>query len=94
MNRMPMVIPQFGVIKGGALDGWSFTFLTLDLGPRDVPILVMSVTMPGWPFPRQEPVRMRARDFDALRDTSHKAGAIDIYRRTKQIQEARAAACA
>lgn len=90
MNAMPMVIPQFGVIKGGALDGWAFTFLTLDLGKRDAPVLVVSVTMPGWPFPRQEPVRLMARDFDALRDTSHRAATIDIHRRVKQLQEARA----
>lgn len=87
---MPLTIPQYGAIKGGVLDGWSFTFLSLDLGPRDTPVLVVSVTQPFWPFPRQEPVRLRAKDFDALRDTSHRAPAIDIYRQTKALQEARA----
>lgn len=92
MNRMPMTIPQYGVIAGGVLDGWSFTYMTLDLDRRGTAILIVIVTQPFWPFPRREPVRLRARDFDALRDTSHRAPSIDIYRQTKALQEARAKA--
>jgi hypothetical protein len=90
MNRMPLVIPQYGVVKGGVLDGWSFTYHTLDLDKRGIATLVVSVCQPFWPFPRQEPVRLRAKDFDALRDTSHRAPVIDIYHQTKALQEARA----
>ena len=46
----PIVVPQFGIIRGGQLDGWRFHFLRFKIAPRDL-FVVARCTPPNWPFP-------------------------------------------
>lgn len=48
-------VPAFGVIKGGQLDGWLFTFLYVRAKPRALQI-VCRCTPPAWPFPHDIPL--------------------------------------
>lgn len=57
----PLVIPAFGVIKGGRLDGWAYHFLHFRVDvirhgdPSDTVSYELRVVArcspPGWPFP-------------------------------------------
>jgi hypothetical protein len=58
-------IPQFGVIVGGLLDGWSYGGAGLEVTGRQVRLLV-NATPPGWPFPDEVRLDPR-RDFTELR---------------------------
>ncbi len=59
--RKPLVMPQFGVIKGGRLDGWAFHFLHfrvvgIQQDDRHETVswelrVVARCTPPAWPFP-------------------------------------------
>lgn len=53
----PLVIPQFGVVKGGRLDGWHFHFLHFKVSlARGELLVVCRMTPPDWPFPHDIPL--------------------------------------
>jgi hypothetical protein len=57
-------IPQFGLIQGGLLDGWSYGLAEVEVAARRVH-LVVRATPPGWYFPTD--VRLDPReDFEQL----------------------------
>lgn len=50
-----LVMPEFGVIKGGRLDGWRYRFLRFEI--RDHELLVLArCSAPDWPFPCEIPL--------------------------------------
>lgn len=51
--------PQFGTIKGGPLDGWSFSFLRFVVIKTRLN-MDLRCTRPGWPFPQE--VRFNRKD--------------------------------
>jgi hypothetical protein len=58
-------IPQFGLIQGGLLDGWSYGLGDVEVAGRRVH-LVVRATPPGWCFPTD--VRLDPReDFEQLK---------------------------
>lgn len=73
-----MVIPAFGTIAGGRFDGWAFTFQRLVVEHRRV-VLEVFAHRPNWPFPPTTITRLMAKDFDRLRDTSHRASTLDVH---------------
>lgn len=75
MTETPAVqtsrIPRDGVIVGGMLDGWRYTFLRLiDNRPTMQVFMDVTVTQPNWPFPSPKPVHLTwGKDFDSLAPT-------------------------
>ena len=71
MKKSPVfpqtAIPRYGVIAGGLLDGWNFTFVRL-LIVRKQPVLEVLAQHPHWPFPASAPVRLTRRDGAHLRN--------------------------
>lgn len=59
----PRRIPAAGLIVGGRLRGWSFTFERFIPRPEGV-VLVLRVTPPAWPFFRA--IEMRQDYFKSL----------------------------
>jgi hypothetical protein len=58
-------LPQYGVIEGGALDGWRFALTEIRVRGRNV-FIEVNATPPAWCFPT--PVLLNARtDFKTLR---------------------------
>lgn len=67
-DKLPTIpharLPQYGVIKGGLLDGWQFGLTRLQVRSRTV-FLEVNATPPNWCFPT--PVLLNSRtDFDQL----------------------------
>lgn len=60
-------IPQSGVIEGGLLDGWKYTFLRLVYLNGRIYFDVRT-TRPHWPFPKT--VRLGSADFLKLANPS------------------------
>jgi hypothetical protein len=52
----PLVMPAFGVIKGGRLDGWRFHFLHFAATPAELQVFARC-SPPAWPFPCDIPLR-------------------------------------
>ena len=69
-KRLPtlpqMVVPAFGRIVGGTLDGWEYTLLHAGVeGGRAY--LSVQAHAPGWPFPLPlPPTKLFASDFTKL----------------------------
>lgn len=83
----PATVPQFGVIEGGLLDGWSFCLLGVVVDGSRVEFDV-KVTKPKWPFPYHTPVTLGRGDFKRLRNPGETALNHDTQR---LIEAARAA---
>lgn len=83
-----MVIPAFGTIAGGRFDGWAFTFRRLIVKQRRV-LLEVLAHEPHWPFPPREPSLLSSKDFDRLRDASHRAPTLDVHTLIKSAMEAK-----
>jgi hypothetical protein len=60
----PLIIPAFGVIKGGRLNGWRFHFLHFRATPEALQV-VARCTPPAWPFPCD--IRLTHEHFMQLR---------------------------
>lgn len=52
----PLLLPQAGVIKGGRLDGWSFTYLRFEVRHGHALRVLARCTPPHWPFPCDIPL--------------------------------------
>lgn len=69
-----LLIPEYGVIKGGVLDGWTYTFLRLVLVDRRVGIDIKCAPE-HWPFPMD--VRLGKADFSKFRNPGEVAKVIE-----------------
>ena len=54
-RSQPLVMPAFGVIKGGRLDGWRYHFLQFVATPAELLVLARC-SAPNWPFPCDIPL--------------------------------------
>lgn len=61
----PLVVPQFGVIRGGRCDGWKYTFLWFKAAPTGL-LVCARVSAPNWPFPCDMDL-IGGRHFSTLR---------------------------
>jgi len=59
------LVPQYGVIEGGLLDGWAYAFVRVEVDKAKV-FLVVRGTKPKWPFP--ELIRLSMADYIELRN--------------------------
>ena len=69
-------IPQYGVIEGGLLDGWTFALEDLIVDGRQV-VLHVWATRPSWPF-RGPLVGLRKAQFHKLRNPGQVAQERDV----------------
>lgn len=46
-----LTVPEFGLVKGGRLSGWRFTFLQFRVSPAGALRVLARCTPPRWPFP-------------------------------------------
>lgn len=54
-RSQPLVMPAFGVIKGGRLDGWRYHFLQFKVAAEGLHVLARC-SAPNWPFPCDIPL--------------------------------------
>lgn len=68
-------VPEYGVIAGGKLDGWSYALLRVEARGATV-FLIVRATPPDWPF--ADEVRLHGRrDFTVLRNPGETAKRLD-----------------
>lgn len=63
-------LPAAGVVRGGRLDDWRYTYQRYVVGADGALLMDATITPPNWPFPRR--LLMRAgRDYTALEPLAH-----------------------
>lgn len=77
-NKPQALVPHYGVIRGGLLDGWSFTFERLVL-VRGKVFLDLRCAEPGWPFPGKV-VRFGRADYTRLTNPGERAAAHEMQK--------------
>jgi hypothetical protein len=69
------LVPQFGVIEGGLLDGWSFAYVRLVI-LKDRVHLDLRCQPKAWPFPKT--VRLSTADYLGLRNPGEVASCYEM----------------